>query len=74
MRANLGRTSLSWAAGEGRDEVVKLLLGCPNVNPNMADEVGRTPLLWAAERGHHTVVRLLLEREDVNPNTPDNHD
>jgi len=66
------RTPLSWAAGEGHDEVVKLLLTCQKVNPNLTDEVGRTPLLWAAERCHFGVVQLLLGCEDVNPNVLDN--
>ena len=56
-----------------RDEVVKLLLGCRNVNPNITDDDGRTPLLWASMKRHYGVARLLLGCEDVNPNTPDNY-
>jgi len=71
-RDNMGRTALSWAAGGGHENVVKILLRLMDIDPNAADtEYGRTPLWWAAERGHEGVVRMLLERMDINPNTTD---
>ncbi|KAG0639251.1 ankyrin repeat-containing domain protein [Tuber brumale] len=66
-----GRTPLSWAAGCGHEEVVKLLLERNDVDPNMADEEGRTPLSWSAQNGCYGVVKLLLKRRDVDPNIPD---
>ena len=67
-----GNTALTWAARQGNDGVVKVLLEREDVNPNQADtECGRTPLLWAAEKGHKEVVKILLEREDIDPNKAD---
>jgi len=68
----MGSTALTWAAGRGQEEVVRVLLEREGVNPDQADtRDGRTPLSWAAECGHKGVVKMLLEREDVNPNTAD---
>jgi len=67
-----GRTPLSWAAENGHEGIVKLLLRRKDINPDTADTVyGRMPLLWAAKNGHEGIVRLLLERKDVNPDIPD---
>lgn len=57
------RAALIWAARDGRDDVVELLL------KNGADAdlrggvlvYGATSLHWAAANGHESVVRLLLE-------------
>ena len=57
-----GRTPLSWAAGNGREAVVKLLLEKGTELENKNKEYGQTPLSWAAENGHEAVVKLLLEK------------
>ena len=64
--------SLSWAARNGREEIVKLLLEQKDVTPDTRDEYGRTPLLWAAMNGHEGTVKLLLGSKDVNPNSSSN--
>jgi len=64
-----GRTPLSWAAGAGREGVVKLLLERKDVSPDSSSESGQTPLSWAAENGHEGTVGLLLGREVVNPDS-----
>jgi len=66
-----GATALSLAAGEGHEEVVRMLLGHQEVTPDKSDELDMTPLAYAAWRGHEGVVGILLGREDVNPNNPD---
>jgi ankyrin repeat protein len=54
------QTPLSFAAENGREAVVKLLLRA-SVDPESKGSLSRTPLLLAADKGHEVVVRLLLE-------------
>ena len=67
---DVARTPISWAAGNGHEEVVNLLLGRGDVDPDRADNAGRTPISWASENGHEA-VRLLLRQTDGDPNTLD---
>ncbi|XXH04158.1 Peptide chain release factor 1, mitochondrial [Hypoxylon texense] len=62
---SLGRTPLSWAAWEGHDAVVKLLLATGQVEVNLKDNYGRTPLSWAAAEGHEALVTMLLDTDQV---------
>ena len=66
----MGNTPLAWAAWNGHEEVVKILLERDDINPEKPSESGHTPLCYAAEGGHEGVVELLLERDDVNPEKP----
>jgi ankyrin repeat protein len=54
---------LSWAAGQGHEDVVRLLLDTSKVDIESKDTDGQTPLSWAAVYGHKTIVQLLLEAE-----------
>jgi ankyrin repeat protein len=64
-----GRSSISWAAGEGHSAVLQWLLRRSAVGRlfgtgarmNSKDNNGRTPLHWASENGHNTIVKQLLE-------------
>jgi len=67
-----GRTPLAWAARNGHEGVVKILLE-RNVDPDRADKNNLAPLGWAAIKGHEGVIKLLLERTDVDPNRPDKY-
>ena len=48
----MGDTPLAWAAGNGHEEVVKILLGRDDIDPNKPGMHGRTPLLLATRNQH----------------------
>lgn len=56
-----GRTPLSWAARNGHEMVVKVLVE-NGAEFESKDNGGQTPLSLAAENGHEAVVGLLLEK------------
>lgn len=65
-----GRTPLSWAAENGHEAVVKLLLSDKRVDPHSKDKTyGQTPLFRAAGNGHEAVVKLLLDGKRADPNS-----
>jgi len=66
-----GGTPLIWAACNGHEKVVEILLGRRDINPDKSDNVGQTPLCRAARNGHEEVVKMLLRRDDVNPEKQD---
>ena len=72
QRDGEGYTPLIWAARQGNQGTVMLLLTRDDINPDKPDNDGQTPLHWASVNGHEGVVRLLLARDDVNPDKPDN--
>jgi ankyrin repeat protein len=62
LKSQYGPTPLSWAAGNGYDAVVYLLLAKDGIAPDLMDsQYSQTPLSCAAERGHEVVVKLLLD-------------
>ncbi|KAL4903023.1 hypothetical protein BDW74DRAFT_180313 [Aspergillus multicolor] len=60
MVDSLGRSPLSWAAAEGHESLVELLLQHKAATVDLKDANGQTPLSWAAKAGHSGVVELLL--------------
>ncbi|KAJ7591869.1 hypothetical protein C8J56DRAFT_1162465 [Mycena floridula] len=60
---------LSYAAAEGYEEAVTMLLQRGNINPNALDSnlrtalssKGMTPLMFSAQQNHYNIVVLLLE-------------
>ena len=69
-----GYTPLAWAASKGHEEVVKILLGSEEIDPDKPDKNCRTPLSYAAEEGHEEVVKILLGRKEVDPEKSDIHE
>ncbi|RYP20837.1 hypothetical protein DL765_002571 [Monosporascus sp. GIB2] len=65
------QSPLLYAAENGFEGVVKLLLETGKVDANLKDKVGRTPLSYAAEKGHGSIVKLLLETRKVDVNLED---
>jgi len=70
-----GQSALSWAAGNGFNDVVKLLIEGvgrrfngiklplkKRAQVDSMDICGRTPLSWAAKNGHEAVVKLLVKK------------
>lgn len=58
-----GRTAFMWAAGKGRDDVIKIMLDLKkDLDINMTDKYGGTALHAAALSGHVSTARLLLEK------------
>jgi hypothetical protein len=70
-RDSNGRTPLSWAAEQGHEKVVKLLLGREDVSVDSKDCLDRTPLLWAAKHGQEAVVKLLVDNANVDVDSED---
>ena len=68
QRDCIGSTPLVWAALNGHEGAMKILLGQDDINPNTANGSGETPLCCAAKNGHEAVVKILLGQDDIDPN------
>jgi hypothetical protein len=67
-----GRTALSYAAEQGHEVIVKLLLDTGIADADIRDQDGRTPLYHAAAGGCEAVVKLLLDTGKVDIDARDN--
>lgn len=52
-------TALHWAASNGHEDVVKILLDRPEANLAIKDNDERTPMICAAEGRHNRIVSML---------------
>ena len=55
-------TALSWAAAEGSEESIQLLLNQAGIELDIPNQSGQTPLLRAADAGHTKCIRMLLDK------------
>ena len=70
---SMGDRPLAWAAANGHEGVVKILLGRDNINPDKPGKVDQTRPLRAARNGHERVLKILLGGNDIYPNKPDEY-
>ncbi|EGN91605.1 hypothetical protein SERLA73DRAFT_15844, partial [Serpula lacrymans var. lacrymans S7.3] len=69
-----GMTPLSYASGNGNEDIVKVLLArVEDVEADSKDRWGRTPLSYRAENGNEDIVKLLLAGDDMNVNWRHDH-
>lgn len=68
-----GRSPLYWAARNGHDATLKLLLATDKVNVNSKDKHGRTALSWVAENGNEAITRMLLDAGKVDVDSKDKY-
>ncbi|OQS00555.1 ankyrin repeat domain-containing protein 50 [Achlya hypogyna] len=66
-----GCTGLVYAASQGADSIVALLLAHPEIDVNRPNATGRTAFMRACKNGHLGVVRQLLARPDLDLNHVD---
>ena len=66
-----GCTPLAWAARNGHEKSVRILLRQKDIEPKVADNGGRTPLAYAAQGGSEEVVKILLGRTEFKPDELD---
>jgi hypothetical protein len=65
------QTPLWWAAREGLEDVVRVLLNTGRTDANSRDWKGLSPLCWAAHNGLNAVVRQLLSCGTVGLDCPE---
>lgn len=70
-RDSYNRTPLSWAAKNGHEAVVRLLISTGKVEIDSRDKNNRTPLSLAAKNGHEAVVKVLLSTGQVKVDSRD---
>jgi ankyrin repeat protein len=68
LKGKLGRSALSFAAGNGHPHVVQILLNNEGCRPDEQDDSHWTPLFWAVGGNHMDIIAELLikGRSDVN--------
>ena len=70
-QGTMGYSPFIWAAYEGHDRVVGLLVEVSGINVTAKDDLGRTGLHLAAQNGHLGVLRTFLASDRINPNAKD---
>lgn len=60
-----------WAASEGHEAILKILLAKGDIRLDLKDKHGWTPLFRAVIDGHNTAVKLLLAKNGIDLNFKD---
>ena len=68
---SVGRTPLFYAAKNGHEAVVRILLDEAGVEADCKEDHGLTPLSYASLGGHVEVAKLFMKRNDVDINSTD---
>lgn len=71
LKDEYGRGPLFWAARNGHDMVIKLLLAQSGVRADARDDFGQAPLHIAAHNGHTNAVKMMLTPTGGDPNLKD---
>jgi len=71
-----GLSALHYSVGQGRIDVVKLLLDNPNIDVNIRNNRGNTPLMWVLKDfkydKHKEIMEMLLNHPDIDLTLVDN--
>jgi ankyrin repeat protein len=65
----MGESALMWAASEGHQEIVELLIATGNFDLNAMNNQGESALMLAASEGHEGIVELLLATDGIDIHT-----
>ena len=60
-----------YAAGNGHEAVVKIIVAHDDIEVNTKDQDGCSPLSYVDEYGNEAAVKMLGSRDDVEVNTKD---
>lgn len=66
-----GYTALHWAAKFGNKEIIELIAGTYNVDPNIKSNGGYTPLHLAAQHQNEEIMALLISTYGADPDIRD---
>jgi len=64
-----GQTPISYAANNGHEGIVRMLLERNDICTDIRDKENQTPLSLALSQGHYQVARMISERADTESNT-----
>lgn len=70
---NDGVTPVMKAISRQRQDILKVLLDCPRVDPNLKDQYGNSPMMMATLTKQKDVLKVLLDCPRVDPNLKDQY-
>merc|ERR1712150_433429 len=61
-----GETPLMLAVRQNRKNILKVLLNCPRVDPNMEDQFGNSPVMMAIKEKKSVMAKMFIQCPRVN--------